>query len=75
MTPHIPTNARPPGVRCSLAASCPRGMLLAVEDAGATIWEVVRFHTYGHELVATFQHGPDARACYNRNIKPNGDKP
>lgn len=68
MTPHIPTNQRAPGVRCTMAASCRQGMLLAVEDAANVTWEVVRFGP-PHELLAALQHGAEALALYNSDVK------
>jgi hypothetical protein len=51
-----------------MAASCRSGMLLAVEEASGIIWEVVRFGP-PHELLASFQHGADALALYNSDVK------
>jgi hypothetical protein len=65
----IPTNPRAPGVRCTLAASCRQGMLLAVEDAGATTWEVVRFGPPHALLLGVFAHGNDAMALYSAEVK------
>lgn len=68
MTPHIPTNQRAPGIRCQMACSCRQGMLLAVEDATSTTWEVVRFGP-PHALLGAFQHGEEALAFYAAQVR------
>ena len=69
MSTYIPSNKRP-GVRCQVNASCKRGMILAIDysDSRGRRWEVVRFHTYGHELIAEFEHADDAKRVYIASI-------
>ena len=62
------SNERPPGVRCSLAASCQRGMVLGVEADGDLVWEVVGFGK-PHTLLATFKQLPEAMAFYGWAVK------
>lgn len=67
---YVPSHERV-GVRCNFAVSCRDGWILMVESGSDVQWEVVGFADGGPTVLGVFEHGADALALYNRDVRPS----
>jgi hypothetical protein len=65
---YVPSHERV-GVSCRFAVSCRDGWVLAVESGSDVQGEVVGFADGGPTVLGVFEHGLDALALYNRDVR------